>query len=425
MVSLEEIRKITSGVEALRGDMVRCLQELVRIPSVVGEEKKAQSYMATLYRDLGLEVKTITADYTRVCRHPAFVESGKDFTDRPNVSARWTGSPDKRSLILNGHVDVVSPEPVESWTKDPWGGEIEGNRIYGRGAGDMKAGLVANAFAVKVLKETGLDPGGSVILESVVDEEAGGAGGTLTCLLNGDEADAFLCTEPHGIHVTIAHAGISHFRVRVTGRTAHGGLAHEGINAIGKMIPIYRALERLDQIRGEKTRYPLFDKGSGRSCHLSVGKIQGGDWPSTVAGAVDMECRISFIPGERLFEIKELVEETIHAVAQKDPWLKENPPVVKWFGWQTEPWQQDAKHPFIVCLKEAAETMAERKVSFIGRASGLDARFAPYFGMPSACIGPRAGNIHGIDEFVEIPSVLETCKILSLVILNWCGQMKS
>ena len=420
MIPSDLAAKVAKAVDALAPEMVRRLQELIRIPSVVGQEAPAQEYMKRLYQELGLEVQSLTADRETIRRHPAFIDTGADYAGRPNLIAAWPGRENQRSLIINGHVDVVSAAPLDAWTRDPWGAVIEGDRLYGRGAGDMKAGLMANYFALKAIKAAGLAPKGSVYLQSVVDEEAGGAGGTLACLMAGHLADAFLCTEPHGTNVTVGSVGICHFRVRVVGRTAHGGLAHLGVNAFGKLIPIYQALEKLDQERGEKVRYPLFEKGSGRSCHLCVGTVQAGDWPSTVAGEAAMECRISFIPGESLEDIHALVRRTVETAARQDPWLREHPPQIEWFGWQTQPWEQDAEHPFVQTLLASAQTVAGRPVDFIGRASGLDARFASDFPLAASCLGPRAGNIHGIDEYVEISSVAEVCKIVALTTLAWC-----
>jgi acetylornithine deacetylase len=343
---------------------------------------------------------------------------------RPNIIGRLPGDSQSPSLILNGHVDVVSPEPVDSWRHDPWGAEIVGDRMYGRGTGDMKAGLLANFFALKAILQIGLRPKGDVMLWSVIDEEAGGAGGTLACLIAGYRADAMLCTEPHNLNVTIAHAGVSHFRVIVEGKTSHGGLAHLGVNAIGKMLPIYQALVELDERRGREVVFPLFEKGSGRSCHINVGIMRAGDWASTVAGYAEIEGRIGFIPGERLGDIRLMVEETVQGVAQKDSWLCDHPPRIEWFGWQDDPWYQDPAHPFVRTLKDTAEDVLGREVEYIGRASGLDTRFAPHFRMAAACTGPRAANIHGIDEYVELSSVLQVSQVLAMTILNWCGMQE-
>lgn len=409
----------------MKHEIVDTLQDLVRIPSVVGDEAAAQDFMEGLYRDLELVTNRFYPDITRVRGHRAFIETGMSYENRPNLIAILPGQVGNPSLILNGHVDVVSPEPMSAWTHDPWGGEVEGERLYGRGSGDMKAGLLANYFALKGLIKVGIRPKGTVMLQSVVDEEAGGAGGTLSCLMAGYTADAMIATEPHNLNITIGHAGINYFRVKVMGKTSHAGLAHLGVNAIGKIIPIYQALMELDEQRGMGIHFPLFEKGSGRSCHINIGTIKGGDWPSSVAGSVEMECRIGFVPGEEMEDIKRMIEETVRKVARKDSWLKEHPPVVKWFGWQADPWYQDPEDPFVQMFKSTTECVCGHEIEFIGRAGGNDCRFSQYFDMPAALTGPKAENIHGIDEYVEIPTVIQTAQVLAMTALRWCGYLDS
>ena len=117
--------------------------------------------------------------------------------------------------------------------------------------------MIANFYALKAILDAGMLPGGTVSLQSVIDEEAGGAGGTLALLNQGYVADALLVTEPHNLNITISHVGIMYFKVKVTGRSAHSGLAHKGVNAIGKMYPIYNALETLARERGPRHKIPI------------------------------------------------------------------------------------------------------------------------------------------------------------------------
>jgi len=421
MEDTEIMRKVCSQIDGMKEEIIGVLQELVRIPSVVGQEEKAQNYVEQIYRSLGLEVIILSPNIEKLRGHPSFIDTGMSYEGRQNVIGVFSGNPDSPSIILNGHIDVVSPEPTEDWSYDPWGAEIEGEKMYGRGTGDMKAGLLANFFAFKGLLKAGLKPKGKVMLQSVIDEEAGGAGGTLACLMEGHTADGMICTEPHNLNVTIAHAGVNYFRIKVQGRTSHAGQAHLGVNAIGRMYPIYEALVTLDEERGREVHFPLFEKGSGRSCHINIGTMKAGDWPSTVAGKAEIECRIGFVPGEKMDDIKRSVEETIIKVAKRDPWLREHPPRVEWFGWHADPWYQDPNHPFVQTLKKAAGSVLGYGVDYIGRASGIDSRFSQYFNMAAACTGPKASNIHGIDEYVEIPSIIQVAQVLALTILEWCG----
>ena len=410
-------------IEEEEEEIVRILRTLVQIPTVVGSEGEGQKYMQELYSALGLKVVTLEAKHEQVSRHKAFSESGLDFMGRPNVMGILEGNPSARSLILNGHIDVVSPEPIREWRYHPWEGTRVGNRLYGRGTLDMKGGLIANTFALKSILKAGLKPEGTVVLQSVIEEEAGGGGGTLACLINGFTADGLVIPEP-GMEIVVAHPGINYFRVRVVGKPAHAGRAHTGINAIGKMNQIYQALVQLDDKRGREKHYPLFEKHSERSCHLNIGTYRSGDWPSTVAAWSEIQCRISYLPGEAFPEVKSEVEEAVHAVARKDEWLTQHPPEVTWFGWNAEPWEQNPDDPFVKAFKACAEDVLGSPVNIIGKTAGLDTRFGQYFGIPALSFGPNGENLHGVDEYVDLDSVMDCTKVLASFILEWCGCFK-
>lgn len=413
---------ISRQVEANWEEQLAVTRDTVRIESVTGNEGRMQEYMAALYRRLGLRVDTLVADKAQIQSHDAFIDSGCPLTqERPNVIGILPGRADAPSVTLHGHVDVVSVEPRAAWTKDPWGAEIADGRLYGRGAGDMKAGLIANAYALKAVLDAGLRPKGEVQLHSVIEEELGGGGGALACLLAGYRTDGFVTTEPHALNLTISHSGILYFRVRVTGRTAHAGWAHLGVNAIGKMKPIYEALVDLDERRGREIRFPLYEKGSGRSCHLSIGTLEAGDWPSTVAGFAVLQGRMGFIPGETRAQTVALIEDTVKQACAGDDWFEEHPPVVEWFGWKADPWYQDPDHPYVQTFKSAIEAVLGREAQIQGRSSANDARLTQYFGTAGVAFGPTAVNIHGSDEYVDLESVRRATEILALHVVKWCG----
>lgn len=409
------LRKMDQNAENLFQD----LAELIRIPSVVGSEGKAQEWVAAKMRSLGLEVETFEADKEALMKHPAYVSVDWPYAGRPNVIGRLNGDPGAKSLILNGHIDVVSPEPIAQWTHDPWGAVILEGKMYGRGTADMKAGLIANLYAIKTLMEVNAIPKGSILILSVIEEEAGGGGGTLACLLKGYRADAMLNTEPF-LKVAIAHPGILYFRVKVQGKSIHAGRSHLGVNAVGKMIPIYETLARLDEERAKRLHFKLAEMDSGRSCNLNIGTFHAGDWPSSVAGSASMECRISFVPGETKESIKKEIEERIAETALKDPWLRDHPPAVEWFGWHANPWIQQEKDPFIQLVRKIGKDVLGSAPPIVGKPAGLDTRFCTEFNISACAFGPNGGNIHGIDEYVELETVVQTAKVAALTILEWC-----
>ena len=189
--------RVDDAVNALAPELIAFAQSLVRIPSVSGNEQAAQRAIAARYEALGLETDIVPSVREEVESHPAFSDDAIPFVDRLNVIGRWRGRGAGRSLIVNGHMDVVPPGDIAKWTRDPWGGEINGDRLYGRGACDMKSGLASAVFAVNALQSMGVELNGDVLLESVIGEESGGVG-SLTTIIKGYRADACIIAEPNG-----------------------------------------------------------------------------------------------------------------------------------------------------------------------------------------------------------------------------------
>lgn len=416
----EARKKVFATVDKNREEIVQTLSALVRMPTLVGHEGEGQKLMKSLFSNLGLKVIAFEADYDKVSRHKAFSHSGYDFKGRPNVIGILEGKPSAKSLKLSGHMDVVPAEPASDWEFGPWEGKVVGNRLYGRGACDMKAGLIANYFAVKSLIDAGVKPDGTVIIESVIEEEAEGGGGTLACLIEGYTADGLIISEPSGETIGVATAGVHWFRVRVTGKPAHAGRAHAGVNAILKMNKLCQALAQLDAKRGREIHYPLFEIESPRSCHLNIGTYKAGDWPSIVPSWAEIECRIGSIPGEDTAVVKKQVEATIKRVAQADEWLKEYPPEISWFGLQAEPWEQNPEHPLVTTFKSCAEKALGRKVDLRGSPASADTQYVTYFNIPTLVFGPKGDNSHATNEYVDLDSVVNCSKVLASFIMDWC-----
>jgi acetylornithine deacetylase len=368
-----------------------------------------------------LRVELFEAEAEEINKHPAYVKIDMDYAGRPNVIAELPGAGGGRSLILNGHMDVVSPEPVSAWRFDPWGGTIRDERVYGRGSVDMKAGLTANFFALKAVLDSGLRMKGNAVLESTIEEEAGGSGGTLACFLHGVKAEGMVISEPSRECVWVTHPGIMYFRVKVLGLPAHAALSHKGVNAIVKMIPIVKALEALDLKRAKTLSYPLVEKQTGRPCNLSLGKLNAGDWVSTVAGWAVLEGRVGFVPGETKKQVQDQIEQAVSEAVRGDDWFREHPPRVEWFGWMTDPWVEPQDSLFLKEFLSVGERVLGGQPIILGSSGGLDNRFAPYFDTPSFSFGPAGGNHHSIDEYVEIPSLMRVTKTLAVFAAEWCG----
>ncbi|MCW1968410.1 MAG: ArgE/DapE family deacylase [Anaerolineae bacterium] len=436
------LKQVSDWIEAHQDEIVQTLAALVKIPSVIGNEAPAQAFMRQQYEQAGLEIDEFEPDYAILSQHPAFVDSGIPFAGRRNVIGTWRSSHAGscgRSIALNGHTDLVSAEPLGAWHYDPFAATIipsstsKLGRMIGRGTQDMKSGVIANLFAVKALQACGVKLKGDVILQSVIEEESGGGGGTLACFerakQQGRLPDGLIATEPHWLDVCIAHPGILYFRVIVEGKSAHAGRAHDGINAAVEAAPIISMLGEWDKERAATKHYEPFERSNPaarRSCHLNVGMVQAGDWPSTVPGRCEIAVRMSFIPGETEQGIKAEIAARVHAISQNSAWLRAHPPKIEYFGWHTDPWVQDENHPFVqefVQLVQSVRGGPDPLPTIMGMTAGLDTRFAQLYGVPAFAWGPKGANLHGANEYVELDSVIDTTRVLAAFLMQWCGKV--
>ena len=298
--------------------MAKLLAELVRAPTLLGRETPGQEVMRRAFVAMGLEPFDVPLDPAALERHPGGAPFSWDVAGKTNVLATWEPAEpgDGRSLILNGHIDVVSPEPAELWSSDPFTARVDGEWMYGRGAGDMKSGLAAMVGAVRGLMRLGVTPRAPIQLQSVVEEECTG-NGALACVLAGHTADAAILTEPTRGAIWTAQVGVLWFQVRVLGAPAHAGDAPVGANAIEASYAVIEALRGLEA-ELNATKPPLYAEYP-HPINLNVGMIRGGDWPSTVAGECLTHFRLALYPGERVADLKARVEQTVAGVAAGEP----------------------------------------------------------------------------------------------------------
>jgi acetylornithine deacetylase len=238
--------EILAAVAAEEAAMADLIAELVAAPTLLGDEAPGQAIMRRAFADCGLEPFDVPLDPAALAGHPGAAPFSWDVAGKANVLADWgpAAPADGKSLILNGHIDVVSPEPSVLWAGAPFHPRREGDWIYGRGAGDMKAGLAAIVGAVRGLRRLELAPRGRVQLQSVVEEECTG-NGALACVLAGHTADAAILTEPTRGAIWNAQVGVLWFQVRVIGAPAHAGDAPQGANAIEASMGVIEALRGL------------------------------------------------------------------------------------------------------------------------------------------------------------------------------------
>lgn len=414
----EAERRVLGAVDV--DGLLDYLCEIISVPSVGGRESAAQRSVAGKMREIGLEVDEWEIDFDSLRGHPAFSASIE--RDEGVGVAGSFGGKGGRSLILNGHIDVVDPGDEAKWSHPTWTGTVEGGRVYGRGAADMKGGLCSALFAAKAVIDAGIPLKGRVTVESVVGEEDGGVG-ALDAVLRGYSADAAIVMEPSGCAVVPAHAGVVAFRITVSGKAAHACLREEGVSALDKFVSLYEALRALEAERNRRVTDPLFS-GYGIPHAISIGKIQGGRWPGTVMEDLSFEGRIGVAVGETTEHARVELEEAVRRAADADPWLREHPPVVEWRGYRFDPASIPADHPIMETVKGAYRDVTGSHPPVIGMTYSSDMRLLVNVGgIPTMIFGP--GDIrdaHAADESVAVADLERAAKTLALTIVRFCGR---
>ncbi len=408
--------RLFAELDQRQDELLATVSDLVQWPSLLGEEGPAQHYVADHLRASGLETTLWELD-PDIRSLPNAGDSGVPFAGRPNVAGTLPGSGGGRSLILNGHIDVVSPEPLEAWTRDPWAAEIVGNRMYGRGAMDMKVGIAINLLLPRLIRELGIELGGDLSVHSVIEEECTGAGALAAA--RRFPADAALVTESEQMRFTRACLGVLWFRVAVAGKSWHAMEARAGVNAIVKTVPIIQALGVLDDQLNESIHPDWM--GVEHPINLNIGVIQGGDWPSTVPGSCELRCRVSLFPGWTVTEMRRRIESTIARAAQADDWLRDHPPVVSYEGFQSGGSVLPAGSPLIGTVGRWHERVHAAPLPVRVATSITDDRYYNFAGTPAGCYGASGGNPHGADEWLDLSSVLPTAQVIGGFVLDWCG----
>ncbi|MBU1375447.1 MAG: ArgE/DapE family deacylase [Alphaproteobacteria bacterium] len=415
--------RIVLAVAAGFQDQVAFLHDLVRLPSQMREEERAQTYYAAALERRGYTVDRWTIDVEEISSHPSFSPVDSSYENSVNVVGvhRPRSADAGRSLILNGHIDVVPVGMAERWATDPYGATVVDGWLYGRGSADMKAGLAANLFALDALRSLGLQPASPVFVQSVVEEECTG-NGALACLVRGYRADAAIITEPTHASVFNAGMGVIWFRVRMLGRPALAARPEAGVNAI---FAAYRMMEALKGLEDHWNATKPADSPFAhldRAVKLNIGRIEGGDWPSSVPDRCTFDCRISLFPGVEVADAKRDIETFVAAALDADPGLDGCEASVEYFGHTSAGYELPPNTLAEAHLKEAHRRISHKDAVNWQYPGYLDASvFNLYGDTPALVYGPIGENIHGYDERVNLESLRMVTAVLALFIADWCG----
>jgi len=392
-----------------RERLVDDLRQLVRIPSITGSEESVAAWAAGTLRDLGLEVVALRPDLAATRADPDWPGEEMTRSVLPVVIGQ-IGPGDGRRVILSGHLDVVPPGDPETWTRDPWAGEVHDGRLYGRGACDMKGGVAAIIGAVRALAAAGdLDRlEGSLQVVLVPSEEDGGQG-TLAAIRAGASADAAIITEPTNLDVVVAHAGAITFRLTVPGRAAHASQRREGVSALDKLFVLARALEADEARRNAAESDPLM-AALGLPYPTIIGIVGGGEWASTVLDRIVAVGRYGVRLGQTPADAEAELRAVIDATCAEDEFLREHPVTVEITGARFGSSRVPADDPLPVGLADVVQSVTGRTPDLIGEPYGADMRlFVNVGGTPCVMFGPGdVRHAHSADEFVPLDEV-ETC----------------
>lgn len=379
MLSDDE-RRLQAELEEAR--LVALLTELVRRPSVSGEEKPAVEHLASFLDDHGLAV-----------------EMSEAAPGRPNLVCRW-GADDGPTLLLTGHSDTV---PIgNGWSRDPFGAALEDGRLYGRGSCDMKAGLAGMAATMVVLKRAFARPKGAVVFAACVDEEVAGLG-TQAAIRDGLRADWAVIGEPTELQPIRACRGNCYFEVEIGGRAAHAGSPEKGVNAIyGAMQAIAATQRHGAELAGR--RHPLLGIAT-----VSVGTIAGGAGVSVVPDQCSFWVDRRLLPGETGAQALADFRAALQRHAPPPPELRRQ----EWLRMELPPSEVDADHPLVAALATAAADSGAPALPVGGWSAASDGGYLMRdAGIPTVLFGPGSivHQAHRADEFVPLAEVVTAAR---------------
>jgi acetylornithine deacetylase len=402
----------------------RELRTILAIPSVTGSEEAVQAVMVGLMVDSGLVVDQADPDPLTLARDPDWPGSEVERTHLPVVIGR-TGRPGGRRAIVLGHVDVVPVGDESLWRSPPWTPTLVEGELYGRGAVDMKGGVVAGLAAVRAVaaaaRQVGAELDGEILFVTVPSEEDGG-GGMLAAIRAGVTGDVAVIPEPTALDLVTAHAGAITFRLTITGRAAHASKRREGVSALDKLTFLADALAADEAARNAAEDRPKMI-ALGLPYPTIIGKVSGGEWASTVIDRIVAEGRYGVRLGDTWQQAEVELRAAIAAACVADPWLSDHPVQVELVGGLFSSAEIADDHPLPVALAGAIEDTLGRRPAFIAEPYGADMRLLIQQGhTPTVIFGPGRPEVaHAPNESVPLDEVVACAQALAVWLLREVG----
>jgi acetylornithine deacetylase len=407
-----------------RPAIVASLVDLLAVPSISGSDAECdvQHRLAKDLHSLGLDVDLWSMDLQELTAADGFPGTEAPRSEAWGLVGTQAGGSDVPALVLQGHVDVVPPGDLAHWRTAPFEPTLRQGRIHGRGACDMKAGVVANLAAVRAIRESGVRLRDGLALHLVIGEEDGGLGAFGT-LRRGHTGHACVITEPTSGTLVTGAAGALTFTFEVPGAATHAATPYAGSSAIDSYVRLHMGLQSLQAERNRiveplmreyPTPYPLV-----------IGRVQAGDWSSSVPDRLVAEGRLGLRIDEDPEAARAELEYWVGVVAEADPYLRDHPPVVTWSGGQFAGGAYPAGYPLAGVVAGAHADVTggpaprERGVPY-----GSDLRLYAGSGIPTLHYGPGDVRLaHGPEEAVEVDEVVRVVETLVLTALRTCGTL--
>ncbi len=433
-------RGVCDAIEQGRDQLVALAGDLIEFDTTardVGEparqESALQEYLERRLRGAGAESDLWEPDAESMRGRP-LVPPGLDFAGRPQLIATRPGRGQGRSLLFNGHIDVVSAEPRVAWTSDPFVPEVRDGRLYGRGSCDMKGGIASMVFAVEALAALGVELDGDLLVATNTDEESSGAGAT-ALVERGLKADAGIVTEPTGFQVWVACRGGEYGVVKVPGRPGHAEMrqpdwrAGGAVNAIEKAVVVLEAIASLrrEWAEGDGLEHPFLSRPT-----LLPTMARSGEWPVTYPAECGLTIAVLYLPAQADARgwgsgVRREVESWIARESARDDWLAEHPPVIEWWPNAVMPFEISPSEPVVDILLAATADVGRP-----GAVGGLDswydgATLTKLGGIPSIGYGPPGFDpdgismAHMVDEYVPIDGLVGCAQGLAVAAMRYCG----
>jgi succinyl-diaminopimelate desuccinylase len=376
-------------------ELVDLATRLVQTPTEnpPGNEEVAAKFLKPLLSKMGFRIKTVLSP-----------------EGRWNIVAEKRWGRGGRTLIFNGHLDVVPAGDPSQWKYPPFQGKLAKGRIYGRGASDMKGGIASFIHALSMIDRSQIHlHQGAVVLHLVSDEESHGHQGMgFLTRKGGIQGDAVLVGEPTDLQPVIAHKGALWLRISTLGRSAHSARPHLGVNAIEKMVKL---VDRLNSIPLEK-EHPLLGKPT-----LSIGSIRGGTKINIVPDRCDIEVDRRMLPGEKKEEVLKEMKEILNSLQLQDPLFQYRMEEIAF----AEPSEVSPEEEIVRMGVESIQEVVGEKPPIRAFSGFTDSRFyINQYHIPALIFGPGGTNqIHTTDESVEVDALVHAAHIYALIVINY------